>query len=132
MKAGPMSTTPLVSIVDDDESVRQGTESLMRAVGYVAETFVSAADFLNSDAPRRTSCLIVDMQMPGMTGLELYGRLVASGTPIPTILITAYPDARVEARALKAGIRCYLSKPFTEDELLGCIRASLGEGGSDG
>lgn len=123
-----MQEAPLISIVDDDESVREATKGLMRAVGFIAETFASATDFLKADGARRTSCLIVDMQMPGMTGLELYGRLVASGNPIPTILITAYSDDRVRARALKAGVMCYLSKPFSEGDLLGCIQSALRRG----
>jgi FixJ family two-component response regulator len=126
-----MQAAPFISIVDDDESVREGTESLVRAVGFIAETFESATVFLASDASRRTSCLIVDMHMPGMTGLELYGHLVASGTPIPTILITAYADDRVRARALQAGVKSYLSKPFSEDDLLGAIQSALGHGTSD-
>jgi FixJ family two-component response regulator len=120
-----MQKAPLISIVDDDESVREGTKCLMRAVGFRAETFESAQNFLKSEGARRTSCLILDMQMPGMTGLELHERLVASGNPVPTILITAYPDDRVRARALKAGVICYLSKPFSEDHLLGCIESAL-------
>jgi FixJ family two-component response regulator len=126
-----MQEAPLISIVDDDESVREATKGLMRAFGFIAETFESATDFLKSAGAHRTSCLIVDMQMPGMTGLELHGRLVASGNPIPTILITAYPDDRVRARALKAGVKCYLSKPCSEDDLLGCIQSALRRGEAD-
>ena len=128
---GSDATVSLISIVDDDESVREATKGLMMAIGYVAETFESAVDFLNSDGARHTSCLIVDMQMPGMTGLELYGRLVASGHPIPTIVVTAYPDDRIRARALKAGVICYLTKPFSEDDLVGCIRSALARGKPD-
>lgn len=98
---------------------------LMRAFGIAAEAFSSAEDFLNSHRRQSTACLIADVQMPGMTGLELYCRLVASGNPTPTVLITAYPNDSVRARALKAGVICYLTKPFSEDELLAAIHTAL-------
>jgi FixJ family two-component response regulator len=116
---------PLISIVDDDESVREAIKGLMRSLGYRVVTATSAAEFLSSRHVRRTSCLIADMQMPGMTGLELYQRVSTSGKPIPTILITAYPDDGVRERALAAGVIGYLSKPFEEDDLLACIRSAL-------
>src|SRR5438445_13133610 len=97
----------------------------MRSLGYSVEAAASAQEFLSSRFLRRTSCLIADMQIPGMTGLELYQRLSASGKPIPTILITAYPDDDVRERALAAGVIGYLSKPFEEDDLLACIRSAL-------
>jgi FixJ family two-component response regulator len=87
--------------------------------------FECAEDFLKSRRRRSMSCMIADVQMPGMTGFELHNRLVASGQPIPTILITAFPDERARERALQAGVICYLSKPFSEDELLACIRSIL-------
>jgi FixJ family two-component response regulator len=87
--------------------------------------FECADDLLKANR-RRVSCVIADVQMPGMTGLELYNRLIASGEPIPTILITAFPDERARQHALQAGVNCYLSKPFREDELLACIRSILG------
>jgi FixJ family two-component response regulator len=120
-----MSNKMLISIVDDDQSVCEATRGLMSALGFTAEAFASGEDFLRSAHVQRTSCLIVDMQMPGMTGLELHARLVASGRAIPTIMITAYPDDRRRARALDAGITCYLAKPFSEDALLDCIRFAL-------
>ena len=123
-----MSNKALISIVDDDESVREATKGLMSALGFTAEAFASAEDFLKSGRVQDTSCLITDMQMPGMTGLELYARLVASGHAIPTILITAYPDDRGRARALDVGVTRYLTKPFSEDALLGCIRSALESG----
>src|SRR5258705_13578137 len=116
---------PLISIVDDDESMREAVKGLMKSMGYRVEAAASAEEFLSSRHIRRTSCLITDMQMPGMTGLELYQRLSASGKPIPTILITAYPDDDVRERALAAGVIGYLSKPFEEDDLLACIRSAL-------
>jgi FixJ family two-component response regulator len=113
----------VIAIVDDDESVREAMTSLMRSFGFATMAFASGESFLRSRR-RRTDCLIADVQMPGMTGLELHNRLVASGKLIPTILITAYPDERVRAQALNAGAVCYLTKPFNESELLACIHAA--------
>jgi FixJ family two-component response regulator len=116
---------PLISIVDDDESMREAVKGLMKSLGYRVEAAASAEEFLRSPYVRRTSCLIADVQMPGMTGLELHQRLSASGKPIPTVLITAYPDDGVRERALSAGVIGYLSKPFEEVDLLACVRSAL-------
>ena len=116
---------PLISIVDDDESMREAIKGLMKSLGYTVEAIASAQEFLDSRNVCRTSCLISDMQMPGMTGLELYQRLSTSGKRVPTILITAYPDDLVRERALSAGVVGYLSKPFEEDDLLACVRSAL-------
>ena len=121
---------PLISIIDDDESMREAIKGLVKSMGYTVEAVASAQEFLSSRRVRRTSCLITDMQMPGMTGLELYQHLSTSGKPIPTILITAYPDNGVRERALAAGVVGYLSKPFAEDDLLVCIRSALTHAGS--
>ena len=119
-------TKPLISVIDDDESMREAMRGLMKSLGYTAEAFASAEEFLTSRQAPRTSCLIADVHMPGMTGLELHRHLVASGNTIPTILITAYPDDdSVRERALGDGVVCYLSKPFDENDLLACIRSSL-------
>ena len=115
---------PLISVVDDDESMREALRGLMKSLGYTAEGFASAEEFLSSRQVPLTSCLIADVQMPGMTGFELHRHLMASGTTIPTILITAYPDERMRERALEDGVVCYLSKPFNESDLLGCIHSS--------
>ena len=123
---------PLISIVDDDDSVREAIKGLMRSLGYRVEALTSPQEFLSSRHVRRTSCLIADMQMPGMTGLELYQRLSTSGKPVPTILITAYPDDGVRERALAAGVIGYLSKPFDENDLLACIRSALTHARSGG
>jgi FixJ family two-component response regulator len=127
-----MLNKPLIAIVDDDASVREATMSLMRALGFLAEAFACAEDFLDSGRVQRTTCLIADVRMPGMSGLDLYRRLVASGRPIPTVLITAHSDDEVRARALKVGILCYLTKPFREEDLLGCIRSALDHGKTEG
>jgi FixJ family two-component response regulator len=120
-----MPRKPVVSIVDDDPSVRDGTVDLLNALGYIAEAFDSALDFLNAARCHGTSCLIVDVQLPGMSGLELYENLVAAGRSVPTIVVTAFPDELDRARALRAGVSFYLTKPFEPDELLACIRAAL-------
>jgi CheY-like chemotaxis protein len=119
---------PLIAIVDDDAAVREALEGLMRALGYDAEPFACGEDFLNSPLIERTACLIADVQMPGITGVELHRRLIASGQPVPTVLITAYPDDDIRARALAAGAICYLGKPFSEDELLRCLDSAFHRG----
>ena len=116
---------PVISIIDDDESVREGTMDLFESMGFVTVAFPCAADFLSSDYLHDTSCLIADVQMPGMTGFELHNRLVESDNIIPTILVTAYPDDGDRARALQAGVICYLVKPFNYGDLLACIRLAL-------
>ena len=118
-------TRPLISVVDDDESMREAIKGLVKSLGYTVEAFASAEEFLNSRKVRRTACLVADVQMPGMTGLELHRHLMASGETIATILITAYPSDSVQERALGDGVVCYLSKPFDDDDLLACIRSSL-------
>lgn len=122
----------VISIIDDDPSVRAGTVDLLSSMGFITETFQRADDFLQSDRLYSTSCLIADVQLPGMTGLELYDHLVAAHEVVPTILITAYPDDKDRARALRAGVSCYLAKPFNENELLACIQSALGRRQGDG
>jgi FixJ family two-component response regulator len=121
---------PLVAIVDDDELFREATGNLLQAAGFSTATFGNAETFLKSTRRRSAACMIADMRMPGMTGLDLYQQLVASGERIPTVLITAYPEDSVRARANEAGITCFLSKPFVPEELLECVREALG--GSSG
>jgi FixJ family two-component response regulator len=118
---------PLVAIVDDDESIRDTTKDLLESAGFSAAVFARAASLLKSRRLSQVSCLIADMRMPKMTGLELYQHLVASNRAIPTILMTAYPDARTQAqaKAIKANVICYLIKPFAADELLACVRCAM-------
>jgi FixJ family two-component response regulator len=118
-------TTILVSIVDDDESVRDALKGFMQSVGFAAEIFSSAEDFLGSDILDKTSCLIVDVQMSAMTGLELQRYLSNDQSQIPMIFITARDDAAVRAQALKAGAVDFLKKPFAGDALLDAIGAAL-------
>ncbi len=115
----------LISIVDDDSPFRESMRKLVMLIGYPVEAFASAADFLKSDLLPETACLIADVHMPGMTGLELHGRLVELGYAIPTILVTAYPDERVRESALKDGVVCYLSKPVDDLVLERCICSAL-------
>ena len=120
--------TPVISIVDDDLSVREATRGLMKSLGYDAATFESAEDFLHSRQRSRTACLIADINLPGISGIELHRQLMTSGDLVPTILITAYPDDRARDRALHDGVICYLSKPFDETDLLSCINSVLTSG----
>jgi len=123
-----LPNAPLVSIVEDDELVRGSIVRLLRSLGYAAKAFPSAATFLASTSLYETSCLIADINMPMMSGSELYTRLVELGHLIPTILITAYPDEAARSRAQTAGIVCYMSKPFDDNDLADCVRRAL-EGG---
>jgi FixJ family two-component response regulator len=120
-----MRKPTLVAVVEDDRFLRESMRRLMRSRGYCVEAFPSAADFLASPHLSETACLIADVQMPAMTGPELYRHLIASGYEIPTILVTAYADDQVRARALKDGVVCCLRKPVDEKLLLGCLDAAL-------
>jgi FixJ family two-component response regulator len=113
---------PLVAIVDDDESIRDTTKDLLESAGFSAAVFAHATSLLKSRRLNQVSCLVADMRMPEMTGLELHQHLVASNREISTILMTAYPDEQRRAQAIKAGVVCYLIKPFAADELLSCVR----------
>ena len=116
---------PIVAIVDDDNAVGNAIEVLMRSMGLVAQAFSSGEEFLRSPELSRTGCLVVDFEMPKMSGLDLHKNLSLLGKEIPTILITAYPSDEIRARALQAGVICYLRKPFDESDLLNCIQSAL-------
>lgn len=122
-----MPKNALISIVDDDESVRAALKGLLTALGYATEAFESAEECIASPHLHHTACLIVDINLPGMSGPELHRHLIVSGMAIPTILITSYPDDRVRASALSAGALGYLTKPFHKADLLDCVRAAFGE-----
>lgn len=125
-----MPTKHLIVIVGDDEAVRSALRSLLKPLGFTVETFSSAEKFVASRKLRRTSCLIVDVNMPGMTGPALHRHLRASGIDIPTIIITAYPDEGIRDAALRdGGAIGFLTKPFDETDLLAGIRSALGTGG---
>ncbi|MGY3578833.1 response regulator transcription factor [Bradyrhizobium sp. USDA 4504] len=115
----------LVSVVDDDRYFRESMSRLMRSLGYAAEIFSSAAEFLASPYLPDTACLIADIHMPAMTGLELRRHLVDRGHAIPTILVTAFPNDVDRARALEGGVMCYLRKPLDEEQLTRCVREAL-------
>jgi FixJ family two-component response regulator len=119
---------PVISIIDDDQFVRDSVKRLMKSVGYVAAAYPTAGDFLKSPQLEQTSCLIADVHMPGMTGVELHENLIKAGRTIPTILITAYPDDRVRTRALDKGVLAYLVKPFSETDLTRYVRFALDSG----
>jgi FixJ family two-component response regulator len=123
-----MPQRTLISIVEDDQPFRESMKKLLRSLGYTVEAFPSAADFLASPLLRETACLVADVQMPGMTGLELQKKLIEAGYAIPTILVTAYPDDVGRARALNNGAVCYLSKPVDDERLECCLRAALESG----
>lgn len=115
----------LISIVEDDEPFRDSMRKLVQLAGYAVETFPSASDFLASPLVPETACLVTDVHMPGMTGVELHRHLINVGHRIPTILVTAYPDEMTRKRALKDGVVCYLSKPVDDDHLERCLRSAL-------
>ena len=123
-----MLNRTLISIVDDDELYRESMRKLVVLMGYTVEAFPSAADFLASRLLPETACLIADLQMPGMTGVELHRHLVDAGHAIPTILVTAYPDEVLRDQALRDGVVCYLSKPVDDNHLERCLRSALWPG----
>jgi FixJ family two-component response regulator len=117
--------TPVIAIIDDDPSIRVATNRLVRSLGYVALTFASATDFLQSMHVNETACVIADVQMPGISGVELQSRLIAEGCSVPIIFITAYPEESIRSRAMQAGAVCFLSKPFDGPVLIECIDTAL-------
>lgn len=117
-----------IAIVDDDESVREAITGLLRSLGLSVDAFPSAIEFLSFPAIKDISCLIADIHMPRMTGVELHRRLGELGYAVPTILITAYPDDAVRARALADGVICYLGKPFDDNALIACVNSILDQG----
>ena len=120
-----MPNDRLISIVEDDQPFRESMRKLMTLLGYTVEAFPSAASFLASPLLAETACLVADVHMPGMTGVELHRHLLDAGRRIPTILVTAYPDEITRNRALKDGVLCYLSKPVDDEHLEQCIRSAL-------
>ena len=123
-----MSKSSLISLVEDDRFFRESMQRLMRSLGYAVEAFSSATDFLASPRLDETTCLIADVHMPTMSGIELYRHLVADGRTIPTILVTAYPNDAERTCALNDGVVGYLRKPVDERNLLRCLRAALTAG----
>lgn len=122
-----MSSPPMITIIDDDESVRIATESLVRSLGFSARTFASAEDFLNSPLVGETACVITDVQMPGMSGVELQSHLRSKGDATPLIFITAFPEERIRRQVDAAGAVGFLAKPFDGHAMVECIDRALGE-----
>jgi FixJ family two-component response regulator len=120
-----LSKPPLVAVIDDDASVRATTDSLVRSLGYIVNTFASAEEFLRSNRLDDFFCVIADVQMPGMSGVELQAQLLSQGNHVPFIFVTAFPNERVCAQALGAGAICYLTKPFDGDSLIQGLQAAL-------
>jgi FixJ family two-component response regulator len=117
--------TPVVSIVDDDASVRIATHRLLRSIGFTAHTFASADEFLRSPLMDSTSCIIADIQMPGMSGLDLQAVLRTQGRQLPIIFITAFPEEKIRARAMDGGAVCVLAKPFHATMLIRKLETAL-------
>src|SRR5215831_12235884 len=128
MAIGGIMKKVLVSVVDDDRFFRESMGRFMSSLGYTVEVFPSAADFLGSPRLSETACLIADVHMPAMTGLELYRRLIEAGHSIPTIIVTAYPNDVDRVRALSDGVTCYLGKPVDEQHLIRRLRIALSSG----
>jgi len=120
-----LAKIPLVSIVDDDVSVREATTDLLESHGYVAAAFASAEEFLQSARLRDTSCLVTDVHMAGLSGVELQRRLINGGHRIPVIFMTAFPEEHIRVAALKWGARGFLTKPVSEEHLIGCLECAL-------
>jgi FixJ family two-component response regulator len=118
-----VAANSIISIVDDDQSVRQSLASLLRSVGFAVRAFGSAEDFLKAGQPGATGCLLLDLRMPGMSGLEL--QLAAAGVRVPSVFLTAHGDEEARARALRAGAVAFLTKPFSENALLDAVRVAL-------
>ena len=125
MKETESRAKTLIAIIDDDESFRIALTGPMQSLEFPVEAFASAEAFLTSPKDRDPSCLITDVHMPRMTGIELHRILVKSGRSVPTILITAYPVEDDRVRALSEGVVCYLSKPLDDSALLDCVRRAL-------
>jgi FixJ family two-component response regulator len=122
---------PVIAIVDDDSSVRVATDNLLRSLGYAVYTFASAKEFLQSAHFNDTACVIADLQMPAISGVELQALLLTQGNHVPFIFITAFPEETIRAQVLKAGAICILTKPFDRATLIKCLDTALHDGGTD-
>jgi FixJ family two-component response regulator len=120
-----LSTLSVISVIDDDASVRTATDNLLSSHGYLVHTFASAEAFLQSARLGDSSCVVADVQMPPMSGLDLLTHMRTRGYTVPFIFITAFPEESVRARALKAGAICFLAKPFAAPALINCVEAAV-------
>jgi FixJ family two-component response regulator len=121
-----LSKVPVIAIVDDDDSFRRATMSFIRSLGYAVLQFASAEAFLKSNRLHDADCLISDVQMPGMNGVELQGKLIDQGHRLPIIFVTAFPEMKARARALAAGAIGFLAKPFSDEMMIACLNEALG------
>jgi FixJ family two-component response regulator len=120
-----LAKSHVISIIDDDPSVREATQSLIRSLGYDAQVFASAEEYLQSERVSDSSCLITDLHMPGMSGTDLQDRLIADGYEIPIIFVTAYYEDRIRDRVMDAGAFGFLRKPFNDESLIACLDKAL-------
>jgi FixJ family two-component response regulator len=120
-----LSTVSVVAVIDDDASVRTATDNLLSSHGYLVDTFASAEEFLRSARLSDSACVIADVQMPAMGGLDLLIHMRVQGYAAPFIFMTAFPEESVRARALRAGAICFLAKPFAGPALINCLEAAL-------
>jgi FixJ family two-component response regulator len=123
-----LSKHPLISIVDDDQAFRDSMRRLVKSLGYDGAVFASAVKFLESPILAATDCLVADIHMPVMSGVELYRRLIEMRQVIPTILVTAWPDERVQRQMISEGVECYLPKPLEETALINCLSSAVARG----
>jgi FixJ family two-component response regulator len=126
---GGLSKVPLIAIVDDDDSFRRATTSFIRSLGYAVLQFASADSFLKSDRLHDTDCLISDVQMPGINGIELQRKLIVQGYRLPIIFVTGFSEMRARAQTLAAGAIGFLDKPFSDEELIACLNKALAANG---
>jgi FixJ family two-component response regulator len=128
VKERQLQNAPIVSIIDDDQDVRQAVQRLMRSRGFATRTFASAEEFLRSPSLHETACVITDIQMPGMTGIDLHDVMLKQGPRLPVIFLTAFPDDRTEKRALQAGALGFLTKPFDAKTLVRLVDTAVQSG----
>jgi FixJ family two-component response regulator len=117
--------TPLISVVDDDESLRRSLGNFLRSTGFLVETFASAEDFLSSDRRQRTECVVLDLRMTGMSGLDLLRHLTSASVRVPAVMLSAHGDEEIRQRCLVAGAVAFLDKPFDCDALLDAVQTAL-------
>lgn len=123
-----MAKADVIAIIDDDASAREATQTLVRSLGHKTQVFSSAEEYLQSEHGRHSSCLITDLHMPGMSGLDLQDRLIADGCRVPIIFVTAYFEEQVEAQAMSAGAFGFLRKPFDDESFVACLDKALNRG----
>lgn len=126
-----MPAPSVISVIDDDASIRAATNNLLRSRGYIVHTFASAEEFLGSPYIHETACIIADVQMAAMNGLDLLTAIRAKGHDAPFIFITAFPDEKLRTRAMRAGAVCFLAKPFAAPNLIKCLETALEAGPSE-